>query len=434
SNLPYNFDAFYDSLHFEDFAENARWAGWIYDNPGVDTDSNGFAGRAHCQTRLSDGTAICLYNCEDTTGADAAGAEWDIHWYTGDGVPDFRGAAPPPAPKFQLIPSFGKVRVRFNGTYSETTEDPFVGLVDFEGYRIYIGRDDRKTSFSIVCGYDRENYNSFHWLPDRRTWEISPVPLTREELACRFGDSCRDANFDPLAYSMVEPLRTPAGELYYFTPQDFNRSVLGIPGAIRRAYPDQPKPATDDPRQADPDELAPDGLFKYYEYEYDIEGLLPSVPYWINVTALDYGSPRSGLPSLESAVTQGAQYVIPLSDPEKARSEELPIIVYPNPYRIDAEYRSLGFEGRGQDDRPDHRVRCVRFANLPPRCTIRIFSLDGDLIRTLEHDMPPSDPNAPYEEWDLITRNTQLVVSGLYYWTVEAEGRETQIGKLAVIK
>jgi|GEM_PF-1466393 len=34
---------------------------------------------------------------------------------------------------------------------------------------------------------------------------------------------------------------------------------------------------------------------------------------------------------------------------------------------------------------------------------------------------------------DLMTRNTQLAVSGLYYWVVESEGR-SQIGKLTIIK
>ncbi|MEW5995734.1 MAG: T9SS C-terminal target domain-containing protein, partial [Candidatus Zixiibacteriota bacterium] len=82
---------------------------------------------------------------------------------------------------------------------------------------------------------------------------------------------------------------------------------------------------------------------------------------------------------------------------------------------------------------PDDRVRQIHFANLPPRCTIRIYTLDGDLVREIEHDMDPSDPNASHDTWNMITRNTQLVVSGLYYWTVEEPDGETQIGKLVII-
>ena len=109
------------------------------------------------------------------------------------------------------------------------------------------------------------------------------------------------------------------------------------------------------------------------------------------------------------------------------------VYVYPNPYRIDADYRDLGFEGRGDDDRPDYRLREIHFVNLPPRCTISIYTIDGDLIRTFQHDRDPADPDSGRDSWNMITRNTQMVVTGLYYWIVEAEDGSVQIGKFAVI-
>jgi hypothetical protein len=116
-------------------------------------------------------------------------------------------------------------------------------------------------------------------------------------------------------------------------------------------------------------------------------------------------------------------------------NDELRVFVYPNPYRLDANYRAAGFEGRGfnQRDRPDDRVRRIHFANLPPKCKISIYSIDGDLVREINHDMDPSDPLSNHDTWDLITRNTQIVVSGLYYWTVETPDGRTQIGKVAII-
>ncbi|MBN1212169.1 MAG: hypothetical protein JXA92_06280, partial [candidate division Zixibacteria bacterium] len=81
---------------------------------------------------------------------------------------------------------------------------------------------------------------------------------------------------------------------------------------------------------------------------------------------------------------------------------------------------------------PD-RMRRLHFANLPARCTIRIYTLDGDLIREIEHDMNPADPTAMHEEWDMITRNTQRVVTGIYYWVVEEPNGDTQIGKFVII-
>ena len=109
------------------------------------------------------------------------------------------------------------------------------------------------------------------------------------------------------------------------------------------------------------------------------------------------------------------------------------VYTYPNPYRYDGNYQELGFERIKGSEIARDRIRAINFANLPPTCTIKIFSLDGDLVREIEHDADPQDPTSGHERWDLITRNTQLTVSGLYYWTIEADGYETQIGKLVII-
>ena len=109
------------------------------------------------------------------------------------------------------------------------------------------------------------------------------------------------------------------------------------------------------------------------------------------------------------------------------------VYVYPNPYRIDDRYRDEGYEGLMRENWSSDRLRTIYFANLPPKCFIRIFSLDGDLIRRLIHDFDPDDPMASHQRWDLITRNRQAVTSGLFYWTVEFEDGSVQIGKLAII-
>ncbi|MEW5993978.1 MAG: hypothetical protein AB1744_06240, partial [Candidatus Zixiibacteriota bacterium] len=439
--LPDYPELFYDSLHFNDFATNGVWASWIYDNPGVDTDGDGFAGK--CFTCVLDSTVVDS-TCVDTVidGVDTTicrdfkYAVVDTLWYEGDGVPDFRGASPPPAPDVWVSPTVGTLHVRFNGMRSETTRDAFSRLVDFEGYRIYIARDERAASYSVVTSYDLEDYNKFVYNQPRDEWALNDVPFTLEELRCLYGDSCNDPFFHPEDYTLSSPFTHsgPWGDsVFYFAAQDFNRSELGLPGAIRKVYPDQPFPSGLNPDSARPEELTEDGYFKYFEYEFVIKDLLPTVPYWINVTAFDYGSPQSGLPSLETSRTVGSISAYPLSSADEVAAKDLKVFVYPNPYRIDAGYRTLGFEGRVDIDRPDDRVRQIHFANLPPRCTIRIYTLDGDLVREIEHDMDPADPNASHDTWNMITRNTQLVVSGLYYWTVEEPDGETQIGKLVII-
>lgn len=63
--MPYEPELFYGGLDFSDLTHNALMAQWTYDNPGLDTDGDGFAGDY----------VIC-----DT----------DTIWTSGDGIPDLR--------------------------------------------------------------------------------------------------------------------------------------------------------------------------------------------------------------------------------------------------------------------------------------------------------------------------------------------------------
>jgi len=150
------------------------------------------------------------------------------------------------------------------------------------------------------------------------------------------------------------------------------------------------------------------------------------------VTAFDFGSPIVGLPALETPPINSAIEAYPQVSSETVVDRQLEVYVYPNPYRIDAAYAERGFENR-QRDLPPERARRLHFANLPPICTISIYSLDGDLIQTVHHNLPQGEPTSQHDVWDLTTRNGQTAVSGLYYYVVESPGH-TQIGKIVIIK
>ena len=419
----YNPMAFYNRLNFAPLAKNSRWASWIYDNPGVDTDGNEYRGKKRtccADSSLSD-TGWVYLGCEDT-------------WYEGDGVPDFRGASPPPAPEFWIEPDVGMLRVCFNGLISETTGDRFTNDVDFEGYRIYLARDNRNSSFSLIASYDKENYNKYIYNWVLSYWELLDPPFTPEALQEAYGQYVTDSVFAPQRYTQSNPFYHPDfnDSVFYFAPQDFNQSIFNVNTPIKKVYPDQPYPSSLDPSQADPEELTEEGRFKYFEYEFVIDDLLPTIPYYINVTAFDFGSPKVGLASLETPVANGAQVAYPLSSPEEVEQGNAKVFIYPNPYRTDAGYDELGLENRDGTE-SDDRMRRIHFANLPRVCKIYIYSLDGDLVRELDHDYPAGDPMSTHDTWDLITRNTQTVVSGLYYWVVES-ATGTQMGKLVIIK
>lgn len=91
------------------------------------------------------------------------------------------------------------------------------------------------------------------------------------------------------------------------------------------------------------------------------------------------------------------------------------IKVVPNPYYAFSTYEPNQFE------------RQVRFTHLPEKCTIKIFNLGGDLIRTLEKDDPSSD-----FPWDMQTENDLQVASGLYIYLVTADGGGEFVGKMAI--
>ena len=422
-------DLYYDHLDFSNLIDNAAAAQRIYDNPGVDTDSNGYRGEFR----------ECVV--ESTLVDD----QWvptrvDTTYYSGDGVADWQGAAPPPAPYTYVSRLVGGIHIQFNGELSENTADPFSGVHDFEGYRVYIGRDDREGSFSVVASYDHENYDKLVFRPEVKplgAYEVQDLPFTLEQLRCLYGfgdDPCHDTLFDVNKYSASAPYVMPdfPDSVFYFVPHDYNRHILGVQTPIRKVYPDEPKPTLGGPYS--PDQLTPEGHLKYYEYEMDIDDLLPTVEYFVNVTAFDFGSPQSGLEPLESSVELGAKGIYVAASEGELTRENKQVYIYPNPYRLDDPYRARGFEGRGREDMADDRVREIHFVNVPARCTISIYSIDGDLIRRFEHDVPESDPTSHQAIWDMITRNTQAPVSGLYYWVVEDPHGETQIGKLVIIK
>ena len=71
----------------------------------------------------------------------------------------------------------------------------------------------------------------------------------------------------------------------------------------------------------------------------------------------------------------------------------------------------------------------MKFIHLPPRCTIRVFTLAGDIVATLEHD----DPVRGELSWNLLSESNRAIASGVYVFTVESDFGK-QIGKFVVIR
>jgi len=98
--------------------------------------------------------------------------------------------------------------------------------------------------------------------------------------------------------------------------------------------------------------------------------------------------------------------------------------VVPNPYVGGASFEPAPYleSGRGE--------RRMEFRGLPASCTVRIYTVHGNLVQTLVHEGTTDG----YVAWNLRTKENLDVAPGLYIYHVDAGSVGTFIGKFAVIK
>jgi len=111
---------------------------------------------------------------------------------------------------------------------------------------------------------------------------------------------------------------------------------------------------------------------------------------------------------------------------KKAVSELKKISVVPNPYVVTNVLEPLDL----QNPR-DRGPRKVYFNHLPKDCTIRVYTITGELVKTLEHH---SDIDDGKEFWNLTTEDNFPIAFGIYVFHVDAGDLGEKIGRMAVIK
>lgn len=170
---------------------------------------------------------------------------------------------------------------------------------------------------------------------------------------------------------------------------------------------------------ADENEVGPDAR------EYVDDDVIVGEEYQYYVTAVSE-TPEGDI--LESSKfqnrmqwSQGQEPAAPTRAPEPNWTEEATVV--PNPFHIQAAEKYGGLR--------------VNFMNLPPYCDIHIYTMTGDLVRTLEHTSGDGD-----EAWLRQQTFSQMqVVSGVYLYVIEERESpngpktgEKTIGKLVLIK
>jgi len=145
--------------------------------------------------------------------------------------------------------------------------------------------------------------------------------------------------------------------------------------------------------------------------------------YSYSVTVLDVDGLESGKAFLPTDQTTNENTVE--ARPVNAQRQSLATVrVVPNPYVISAtwERKRLG------DPKLGEPIRDIAFTNLPAQCTIRIYTLDGNLVKTIDHTNGTGT-----EFWDLRSFSNQLIATGMYIYHVKSDAGE-KVSKFAVVR
>jgi hypothetical protein len=176
--------------------------------------------------------------------------------------------------------------------------------------------------------------------------------------------------------------------------------------------------------------------------------------YFYSVTAFDSTSSGRQMSMLEGRrAAAEADGVVPQAGTRAGKSA----FVVPNPYRgnrnIVDRPSSWDLTPKGSDPTGTH----IDFMGLPRgKWTIRIYTVSGDLVQTLRsedsvnesirnpvvrsdgtavpgYNRQQDNPDDGQASWNLISRNGQDIVSGIYIFTVDSDSG-TQRGKFVVIR
>lgn len=111
---------------------------------------------------------------------------------------------------------------------------------------------------------------------------------------------------------------------------------------------------------------------------------------------------------------------------EYSESQLDKIKIVPNPYYITTEVQPNPFQAY------------IYFTKLPAKCTIDIYTVTGDLIRTINHEDASassqfSDSKYAFDTWDLFSRNGQRVQSQTFIAVISTPNGEQTVQKFSVV-
>jgi hypothetical protein len=154
--------------------------------------------------------------------------------------------------------------------------------------------------------------------------------------------------------------------------------------------------------------------------------------YYYMVTSFDRGyissSSQQGLVKVDNCFVTLDQPVACPDEMERismevaAQSDLYNVYVVPNPYRSGGSRLTTSNYHNFPDD-------LIRFVNVPADCTIKIFTVSGDLV--WENVQSNDGGNVT---WDLTNRGAESVTSGVYIYRIEKTDGDSVYGRIVVIR
>ena len=344
----------------------------------------------------------------------------DCNYCTGVGgyaLRHWSSNGPPPSPDYEPTPGDRKVTLRWDNR-SEYTPDAATNLLDFKGYEIWRADNWQRPRGSVGPADDQWRllgtyyvYDDLHPLIERT------VSSTGETLTVATPNVLVDRGWregsplPPRLFPQSMPCSSGCDTLY---ENKLATNVFGGDSLVAN-YPIVRYPVG---RYELTDDLVQNGFVYFYAIAaFDSSGRGPS---------------RSSFESRPGA--REGQSVIPQGTYVATRNGGNPFVV-PNPFRGHAEW---DLNPSATDPSGTH----VDFLNLPAGwALVKVYTLSGDLVKEIRPDDQEPDgklqrqtPGDDQASWDLISRNGQAVVSGIYLYSVEAADGKKYVGKFVVIR
>lgn len=313
-------------------------------------------------------------------------------WRGADGIPgtddDWVVASPPQSPKFVGIPQDGAVDLHWTPKYAlgyntETDPDPQTGVVDFDGYILW------RSPIGFDIGWE-----PIAW------WDLRSTDL----INCFKPFGWRDNGG-----SGDKAERVPDG---YIDGTD-------IPSPVEPDLRNVPYRMELETFQ---DQMESEGSDYYYHVD---SWLSNGFRYFYSLVAYDFGMDTTDLKLPPISGGKGANQLSVIPTPPASTTLDN-VWVVPNPYIGSADW-----EGWAPSLVRENRIA---FMNLPARCTIKIYTVAGDWVDTIEYN----DVEYGVAYWDLSNysgtgRPGMAIASGIYVYHLDAPGIGEMVGKFAII-